>query len=213
MERNRIIQIGVTAGVLLIGMIIFLGMRKPKGPDCALISKAQTQQGRPVAALAPLLGDDPKGMQADLVAKAMASLVDVARVPMPTPNFAKLSAPEAIQDAEKLSQAWLKCGASAVVWGTVEHEGEQVIEEKKSRGKTTVTKPIYGLLLWVTSGPEATRQIPRTRDGREAGEAVFRAASEKATSKPSDSPPQTSSQPNQDAPPPAQTQPVSQEKP
>lgn len=179
MERQRIILIGVVAAVLLIGLVIALGSRKPKGPDCGLIAKAQTQSGRPVAALAPLLGDDPKGGQADKVKNAMSALIDVARVPSPIPDFSKSSVPDAVKAAEAASQVWLTCGATAVVWGSVEHEGDQVIDDKKDKGKKPATRPVYGILLWVTSGLETTVQIARTRDGREAGEAAFKAWSEK----------------------------------
>lgn len=179
MEPRRIILIGVVAAVLLIGLVIALGARKPKGPDCGLIAKAQTQPGRPVAALAPLLGDDAKGGQADKVKNAMSALIDVARVPSPIPDFARSSVPDAVKAAEAASQVWLNCGATAVVWGSVEHEGDQVIDDKKDKGKKPVTRPVYGILLWVTSGVGSTVQIARTRDGREAGEAAFKAWSEK----------------------------------
>lgn len=201
MDRKRIILIGALAAVLLVGLIVGLGLRKPKGPDCSLIAKAQSQAGRPVAALAPLLGDDPKGGQADKVKKAMSSLIDVAQVPSPVPDFSKSSVPDAVKTAETASQIWLKCGATAVVWGTVEHEGDQVVVDKKDKGKNPVTKPVYGILLWVTSGEGATVQIARTRDGREAGEAAFKAWSEKssAPSSPGASPPEENSKESQPA--------------
>ncbi|MBF0267863.1 MAG: hypothetical protein HQL44_04675 [Alphaproteobacteria bacterium] len=177
MERKRILLIGVAAAILLVGAVVLLGLRKPRGPDCSLIAKAQTQAGRPVVALAPLLGDDSKGLQAETVVKKMSELVDVARVPSPLPDFSKASVPDAVKQAQESSQVWLGCGAVAAVWGLVEHESDKIIEEK--RGKKPVTKPVYVIALWVTTGPDSTIQIPRTRDGREAGEAAFKAWSEK----------------------------------
>lgn len=200
MERRRIILIGVVAAVLLIGLVIGLGARKPKGPDCGLIARAQTQSGRPVAALAPLLGDDAKGGQADKVKNAMSALIDVARVPSPIPDFSKSSVPDAVKQAEAASQIWLKCGATAVVWGSVEHEGDQVIDDKKDKGKKPATRPVYGILLWVTSGAETTVQIARTRDGREAGEAAFKAWSEKSGALSSPSAPATEENPRESPP-------------
>ena len=177
MDRKRILLIGISVAVLLVGAVVLVGLRKPRGPDCSLIAKAQTQAGRPVVALAPLLGDDSKGVQAETVAKKMSELVDVARVPSPLPDFSKASVPDAVKQAQETSQVWLACGAVAAVWGLVEHESDKVIEEK--RGKKPVTKPVYVIALWVTTGSNSTIQIPRTRDGREAGEAAFKAWSEK----------------------------------
>ncbi|MBF0353805.1 MAG: hypothetical protein HQL43_01020 [Alphaproteobacteria bacterium] len=176
MERRRIILIGAVAAVLLVGGVVLLGLKKPKGPDCSPIAKALSS-GRPVAALAPLLGDDPKASNAEAVAKTMAALVDVARVSGPVPDFATQAVPDAVAKAQEASQVWLNCGASSVVWGSVEKEGEIVIEDKKA--KKPITKPIFATLLWVTSGKEATVQIPRSRDGREAAEMVFRAHAER----------------------------------
>jgi hypothetical protein len=200
MERSKIIRIGVIAAVVLSGIVIIFGLRKPKGPDCSLIARAHTQSARPVAALAPLLNDDPKGLQTDMVAKAMAALVDVARVPGPLPDFSKSSVPDAVKDAETASQVWLKCGANAVVWGTVEYEGDQLIVEKKGRDKKPTAKPVYGILLWVTGGPDQTLQIPRTRDGREAGEAVFRMTTERSRGETPAAASQLPAQPNREAP-------------
>jgi len=176
MDRNRIILIGIVAAVVLVGGTVLIGLQKPKGPDCSPIVKAQAS-GRPIAALAPLLGDDPKVSNAEAVAKTLSALVEVARVAGPIPDFANRAVPDAVARAEEAAQIWLNCGASSVIWGTVEKEGEIVIEDKKA--KKPLTKPVFTTLLWVTSGKDMTVQIPRSRDGREAAEVVFRAHAEK----------------------------------
>ncbi|TAN49513.1 MAG: hypothetical protein EPN26_11170 [Rhodospirillales bacterium] len=189
MDRNRIILIGIVAAVILVGGTVLLGLRKPKGPDCSPIIKAQVS-GRPVAALAPLLGDDPKASNAEAVAKALSTLVDVARVAGPIPDFAAQAVPVAVVKAEEAAQTWLDCGASSVIWGTVEKEGEIVIEDKKA--KKPVTKPVFTTLLWVTSGKDMTVQIPRSRDGREAAEVVFRAHAQRERARNQMAAPETS---------------------
>lgn len=187
MDQRRIITIGAVVAVLLVGLVVALAMRGPAGPDCRLITKARTAGAdRPVAALAPLLGDDAKAVQTALVKTAMAGIVDVALVPQPTPDFSKESVPDAVKNSETAAQAWLACGAAAVVWGAIENEGELVIEDKKSKGKNKKpqTRPVYTYLLWVTTGPDSTIQIARSKDGREAGEAVFRHWNEMKAPKP-----------------------------
>jgi hypothetical protein len=181
MEKNRIILIGVAAAVLLGGGAFLLGkMRGNQGPDCGPLRFAASSD-RPIAALAPLAGDDAAGTAKAAVAKSLGEILRVVPVPGPIPLFQGKSVPEAVEEAERASLFYLSCGAAAVVWGTAEKTGEMMVEP--APGKKAVAQPVYTASLWVSFGAKETRQISPSRTGQEALEEILRAVQSKARAK------------------------------
>jgi hypothetical protein len=181
MDKRRLIPFIVAAVLIFGGGILFIKSR-PRGPDCGPLGPVVQRADRPVVALATLVGDDPKLIGfTDQFAKGLGEAALIHRQPLPQPNFTAQPVPDAVAATEAAAQFYLACGAAAVIWGVAEKEGEIAVEDKKS--KKPVTKGIYSANVWITTGPKASVHVPRSVDGEEVNEVIFRIVQERNLAK------------------------------